>query len=74
MAATASDHRYLCAALGAKLTAPDRQVISYNCDGGMQVNIQELQTIKHLGLDVAVIVMNNGSYGIIKQVPGQLSG
>jgi acetolactate synthase-1/2/3 large subunit len=57
----------LCAAIGAKLAAPDRQVISYNGDGGLQVNIQELQTIKHLGLDVAVIVMNNGSYGIIKQ-------
>jgi acetolactate synthase-1/2/3 large subunit len=57
----------LCAAIGAKLSRPDRQVISYNGDGGLQVNIQELQTIKHLGLDVAIIVMNNGSYGIIKQ-------
>ncbi|QDM33320.1 thiamine pyrophosphate-binding protein [Tardiphaga sp. vice352] len=57
----------LCAAIGAKLAAPDRQVISYNGDGGLQVNIQELQTIKHLGLDVAIVVMNNGSYGIIKQ-------
>ncbi len=57
----------LCAAIGAKLSNPQRQVISYNGDGGLQVNIQELQTIKHLGLDVAVIVMNNGAYGIIKQ-------
>lgn len=57
----------LCAAIGAKLSRPDRQVISYNGDGGLQVNIQELQTIKHLNLDVAVVVMNNSSYGIIKQ-------
>jgi acetolactate synthase-1/2/3 large subunit len=57
----------LCAAIGAKLTAPDRQVISYNGDGGLQLNIQELQTIKHLGLDIAIVVMNNSSYGIIKQ-------
>ena len=57
----------LCAAIGAKLTAPERQVISYNGDGGLQVNIQELQTVKHLGLDMAIVVMNNGSYGIIKQ-------
>ena len=57
----------LCAAIGAKLAAPDRQVISYNGDGGLQVNIQELQTVKHLGLDIAVVVMNNSSYGIIKQ-------
>jgi acetolactate synthase-1/2/3 large subunit len=57
----------LCAAIGAKLEAPQRQVISYNGDGGLQVNIQELQTIRHLDLDIAVIVMNNGCYGIIKQ-------
>jgi len=57
----------LCAAIGAKLTASDRQVISYNGDGGLQANIQELQTVKHLGLDIAIVVMNNGSYGIIKQ-------
>jgi acetolactate synthase I/II/III large subunit len=57
----------LCAAIGAKLTAPDRQVISYIGDGGMQLNIQELQTIKRLGLDIAIVVMNNSSYGIIKQ-------
>ena len=57
----------LPAAIGAKLVAPDRQVISYNGDGGFQLNIQELQTLKHHDLDVAIIVMNNGSYGIIKQ-------
>lgn len=57
----------LCAAIGAKLTAPRLQVIAYTGDGGLQVNIQELQTVKHLGLDIAIVVMNNGSYGIIKQ-------
>ena len=57
----------LCAAIGAKLEAPERQVVSYNGDGGLQVNIQELQTLKHLNLDIAVVVMNNGCYGIIKQ-------
>jgi acetolactate synthase-1/2/3 large subunit len=57
----------LCAAIGAKLESPSTQVISYNGDGGLQVNIQELQTVKHLGLDIAIVVMNNGCYGIIKQ-------
>jgi thiamine pyrophosphate-dependent acetolactate synthase large subunit-like protein len=57
----------LPAAIGAKLEAPQRQVISYNGDGGMQLNIQELQTLKKLALDVTVVVMNNGSYGIIRQ-------
>ncbi len=57
----------LCAAIGAKLEAPNRQVIAYIGDGGLQVNIQELQTIRHRDLDIAIIVMNNGCYGIIKQ-------
>ena len=57
----------LPAAIGAKLAAPHRQVISYNGDGGFQLNLQELQTVKHYKLDLAVVIMNNGSYGIIKQ-------
>ena len=57
----------LPAAIGAKLAAPDRQVVSYNGDGGFQLNLQELQTVKNYHLDIAIIIMNNGSYGIIKQ-------
>src|SRR5258705_9782799 len=57
----------LPAAIGAKIRCPDRQVVSYNGDGGFHLNVQELQTIKHNNLDVAIVVMNNGSYGIIKQ-------
>jgi acetolactate synthase-1/2/3 large subunit len=57
----------LPAAIGAKIDRPDRQVISYNGDGGFHLNIQELHTVRHNNLDIAIIVMNNGSYGIIKQ-------
>ncbi|GGF27404.1 acetolactate synthase [Aliidongia dinghuensis] len=57
----------LPAAIGAKLTAPNRQIVSYNGDGGFQLNLQELQTVKSRNLDIAIVIMNNGSYGIIKQ-------
>ena len=57
----------LPAAIGAKLASPDRQVICYSGDGGFQLNIQELQVLAQHGLDVGVVVMNNSSYGIIKQ-------
>lgn len=57
----------LPAAIGAKCLLPGRQVVCISGDGGFQVNLQELQTLVHKGLDVAVIVMNNASYGIIKQ-------
>ncbi|MDE2596718.1 MAG: thiamine pyrophosphate-binding protein [Sphingomonadales bacterium] len=57
----------LPAAIGAKLVAPQRQVVSFNGDGGFQLNLQELQTVAARGLDIAVVVFNNRSYGIIKQ-------
>ncbi len=57
----------LPAAIGAKIAAPGRQVVSLNGDGGVQLNIQELQTIAEHQLDIAIVVMNNASYGIIKQ-------
>ena len=57
----------LPAAIGAKIETPNRQVVSFNGDGGIQLNLQDLQTIKHHGLDIVVVIMNNQSYGIIKQ-------
>lgn len=36
-------------------------------DGGLQINIQEFQTIAHYKLPVKIFILNNHSYGIIKQ-------
>lgn len=57
----------LPAAIGAALEQPGRQVIAVMGDGGFQVNIQELQTVRHYGLDISVVVFNNNGYGIIRQ-------
>lgn len=57
----------LPAAIGAALEAPGRQVICFAGDGGFQTNIQELQVLVELGLPVTIVVVNNRSYGIIKQ-------
>ena len=57
----------LPAAIGASLTAPNRQVFAFTGDGGLQVNIQELQTLMHYKLNIKIIIMNNNGYGIIKQ-------
>lgn len=45
----------------------NRQIICVIGDGGFQVNIQELQTIKHYKIPVKVFVLNNGCYGITRQ-------
>lgn len=57
----------LPAAIGAVMTAPDRQVIVIAGDGGIQVNIQELHTIAHLGLPIKIFIMNNHSLGMVRQ-------
>ena len=50
-------------ALGAKLAAPDRPVVSINGDGGFLFNGQELATAVQYGIKVIAIVMNNGTWG-----------
>lgn len=55
----------LPAAIGACVAAK-RQVICICGDGGLNFNIQELQTIRHYQLPVKVMIFNNYAYGITK--------
>ena len=57
----------LPAAIGAQLLNPERKVYCFIGDGGLQMNIQELQTIVAYNLPITVFVQNNFGYGIIKQ-------
>lgn len=56
----------LCGAIGAAFAHPDRPVYCIIGDGGMQLNIQELQTIRHYNLPIKIIVLNNGILGNTK--------
>jgi acetolactate synthase-1/2/3 large subunit len=51
----------LPAAIGVCIAA-DKPVIGITGDGSFQLNIQELQTIKHYNLSVKLIVWNNNGY------------
>ena len=57
----------LPAALGAAKAAPGRKVIVIAGDGGIQVNIQELDTIVNHNLPVKIFVMNNRCLGMVRQ-------
>ncbi len=57
----------LPASIGASLANPDRQVVCFIGDGGLQMNIQELQTIRYQELPIKIFIQNNSGYGIIKQ-------
>ena len=57
----------LPAAIGAQLLNPEKVVYCFIGDGGLQMNVQELQTIAHYKLPIKIIIQNNFGYGIIKQ-------
>lgn len=57
----------LPASIGAALVQHSRQQICCNGDGGIQMNLQELQTVKQYDLDVKVMIFNNQGLGMIKQ-------
>lgn len=54
----------LPSAIGASFARPDnkRRVICFAGDGSLQMNIQELQTLKTTGCNVVVVVLNNAGY------------
>ena len=56
----------LPAAIGAAI-ATKKEVYVIDGDGGFQMNIQELQTVKQYNLPVKIFILNNNCYGIIKQ-------
>jgi acetolactate synthase-1/2/3 large subunit len=55
------------AAIGASFARNKKRAISIIGDGGMQMNIQEMQTIHYHNLPIKVFILNNKVYGIIKQ-------
>jgi acetolactate synthase I/II/III large subunit len=56
----------LPAAIGAAFANKNAEIICLNCDGGMMLNLQELQTIVHHSLPIKIFVFNNDGYLMIK--------
>ena len=57
----------LPAAIGAKMAAPEREVVAVIGDGGYQMNIQELGTIFQQKAAVKIVVLNNEFLGMVRQ-------
>ncbi len=57
----------LPAAIGAKMAAPEREVVSISGDGGYQMTLQELGTIFQQKAAVKVVVLNNEFLGMVRQ-------
>jgi acetolactate synthase-1/2/3 large subunit len=58
----------LPAAIGAAFSQPNATVVSINGDGGLLMNIQELQAVKRDKLPIKIIVLNNNCLGMIRRL------
>ena len=57
----------LPAAIGAKLAEPDRHVFAICGDGGFQMNIQELATLRRYQIPVKIVLLDNAMLGLVRQ-------
>lgn len=55
------------AAMGASVALGKKDVICVDGDGGIQMNIQEMQTMVAQKIPVKTFILNNDGYGIIRQ-------
>jgi acetolactate synthase-1/2/3 large subunit len=56
----------LSAAIGAKLARPEAPVLAAVGDGGFSMNAQELETAERVGAPFVTVVLEDGSYSLIK--------
>ncbi|MDW7674859.1 MAG: biosynthetic-type acetolactate synthase large subunit [Bacillota bacterium] len=56
------------AAIGAQIGKPEETVISITGDGSFQMNMTELGTAVEQNLPIKIIVLNNSSLGLVKQL------
>ena len=57
----------LPAAIGIQLAQPETTVLCVSGDGGFQMNIQELATVRRLSLPVKMIIIDNKYLGMVRQ-------
>jgi acetolactate synthase-1/2/3 large subunit len=55
------------AAMGVQIANPDATVLHIAGDGSFRMNCAELATISHYGLPIIILVMNNGTLGMVRQ-------
>jgi thiamine pyrophosphate-dependent acetolactate synthase large subunit-like protein len=50
-------------AMGVAAARPERRVVLFDGDGSLMMHVQELETIGRHGLNILIVVMNDGAYG-----------
>ncbi|MST32846.1 thiamine pyrophosphate-binding protein, partial [Acidimicrobiaceae bacterium USS-CC1] len=62
------------AALGASLALPGAKVLAVVGDGGLSYGLAELATARQQGIDVALLVIDDGGYGILREYQSDAFG
>ncbi len=57
----------LPAAIGVQLAHPEACVLCISGDGGFQMNLQELATVRRLGLPLKMVIIDNKYLGMVRQ-------
>jgi acetolactate synthase-1/2/3 large subunit len=60
--------------MGAKLAAPQSQVVGITGDGGFNMVLGELETARRMALDFTLIIVNNAASGYVKALQHLLYG
>jgi acetolactate synthase-1/2/3 large subunit len=55
------------AAIGAKIAAPDREVVAFDGDGSFLMTAQELSVAVRENLNLTIVVLNNEAVGMVRQ-------
>ncbi len=56
----------LSSGIASKMLYPDKKVLVVAGDGGIMMNIAELETAIRLGLDLVILILNDSEFGMIK--------
>ncbi len=57
----------LGAAMGMQLGNPEARVVLVTGDGSFRMNMNELATVANYGLPIIILLMNNGTLGMVRQ-------
>ena len=55
------------AAIGAKVSNPDKNVIHITGDGSFHMNLNEVATATHYDIKIITVLFNNGNLGMVRQ-------
>ncbi len=61
-------------ALGVKVANPDKKVLAISGDGGFMYNVPEMSTAMRHGIDITIVLFNDGHFGNVRRTQIEVLG